>query len=119
MKHRNCTRDCPQYSVVLKINVETPEGFAAKQTKSEGLSFVPEVTVETPKLLCILDPTRRVKSYEDTIDAASWVTVAGLSPEVVEDVLECEGLRGYVLPIRGEKDAIRIYDWVSVRNSFF
>jgi hypothetical protein len=55
-----------------------------------------------------------MKSCEDTVDAASWVTVAGLSPEVVEDVLECESLRGYVLPMRGEKDTIRIYDWVSV-----
>lgn len=119
-RHRGCTQDCPHYTSFLKIlDVETPEGFAGKQAKLEKLSSVPQVTIETVKVLCILDPTRRERSYENTFSSASWITVNGLPLEVVEGVLGCKGLEGYVFPVLGVKNAIRIYDWVSVTGPFF
>ena len=112
-RHRECTRDCPHYAVIFKIDVETPEGFAAKQLKQPKKSPVPTATTGPAKLLCILDPTRREKSCEDTDSLASWFTVHDLPLDAVKAILGCERLKGYVFPVRREKQSIRVYDWVS------
>jgi len=72
-----------------------------------------KATTPDPKILCILDPTRRVEVYTDTKEDSSWLTATDLVPVDVSQVLECEGLRGYVFPDPKRKDAVRIYDWVS------
>ena len=116
-RHRECTQDCPHHTVTVSfIDVETPEKFAAKQTKPRRKSTVPEATIDTLKVLCILDPTRRERSRKDTAGHASWFDVPNLASEAVEGVLGCKALKGYVFPVRGETGSIRIYDWVSIAN---
>lgn len=66
-----------------------------------------------PKIRCILDPSRRVKSYNETVGDISWHTLTEISETSVRQVLGCKGLQGYVFPERRKKDAVRIYEWVS------
>ena len=115
-RHPHCAQGCPHYGDLSRpgIRIETPESFATRQEmhreKSSGKA---EPMVETSRILCILDPSRRAGSLKDTTYDVSWITAAELSPEEVKRVLRCSELNGYVFPIRGRKNAVRIYDWVS------
>lgn len=115
LKHRSCTSACPHYTDVVWVDIkmESPESFREKLIARNTPSMEPGPTIETVKILCILDPSRREKSYNATVGSASWVTLTDLSLGLVQEVLECGALAGYVFRIPGKKDAVRIYDWVS------
>jgi hypothetical protein len=115
-KHRYCTQSCPHYWDLSRpdIQVETPESFATRQ-KVKKPNEKAGLVVEVPwaRIICILDPSRRAGSFKDTTYDVSWITAAELLPEDVKKVLGCNELKGYVFPVKGRKDAVRIYDWVS------
>ena len=115
--HPHCTQDCPHYGDISRpgIRIETPESYVAKQERHREKKPNGEEgpVVKTSRILCILDPLRRAGSFKDTTYDVSWITAAELSPEEVKEVLGCSELKGYVFRIRGRKNVVRIYGWVS------
>ena len=113
-KHPRCTQHCPRYLDLSGsgIKVETPESFAAKMAGSKRPASKGQKPTGKSKILCVLDPSRRAASLKDTAHDVSWITTK-LSLEVVKRVLNCTELKGYVFPVLGKKDTVRIYDWVS------
>ena len=114
-KHRQCTPHCPFYNDVAnrQVKVETPHTFATKQAKRQNSSPTPDPSTLNLNLLCVLDPTRRVSSYDDTDFDVSWLTASDIPTTKVKEVLTCPGLEGYVFPDPEDKNAVRIYEWVS------
>jgi hypothetical protein len=103
--------------------METPETIARKYEAREAQrttrgrkkqADIEEPTVPNPKIRCILDPSRRMKTYKDTQAHSSWLTATDLDLLEVRRVLECEELRGYAFPEPRKENAVRIYDWVSI-----
>lgn len=99
----------------------TPETMAKNEAapkkrrirRLEKQQGAPEPEPANWKILCVLDPSRRMGSYGNTKVDASWTTVECLAPERVGELMECEGLHGFVFRQSKRKDVIRIYDWVS------
>ena len=128
MRHNNCTELCPLNGELVRSNiiVVTPQTFPTaptekarpqkanpmvEQTEPETM---PDPTALDLTVLCILDPSRRVKSRKDTADEVSWLTVTNLREEKVVAMLQCAGLKGYVFREPRTTTAVRIYDWVSI-----
>ena len=83
VKHRSCTCEnrTPREGAILMM--ETPESMAQKITRPkkrrrrdsiETQEATPEPTLDSAKILCVLDPTRREGSFEETVNV-SWLTV--------------------------------------------
>lgn len=124
--HPWCTEDCPHYLDLCGsgfqvktpesgFQVETPESFAAKKAaqKKPTAGKARQIIKTESKILCILDPSRRAALLKDTAYDVSWITTDKLPPEMVKEVLRCRELNGYVFPVPGKKNTVRIYDWVS------
>ena len=109
-RHWNCTPKCPSH--------DSPTGQNVKFETSDSVATKPRIrrrTIPNTKIRCIFDPMRRMESYEATKDDVSWLDAVDLLTTDVSSLLNCEGLRGYVFPTPGKDDAVRIYDWVSLR----
>src|ERR1700753_1631189 len=102
VKHRSCTceKRTPREGAILMM--ETPESMAQKITRPkkrrrrdsiETQEATPEPTLDSAKILCVLAPTRREGSFEETVNV-SWLTVepGELQLDNFDEILSCEAL---------------------------
>lgn len=112
-KHRSCVDGCPDTASTVRVKLETPETFLAKQEERRKPPAGPEPATSHLKMRCVLDPTRRCKSYSQTAGHVSWLTCSDLLPSTVKEILGCEALEGYAFSVPKDKNSIRLYEWVS------
>lgn len=65
------------------------------------------------KLCCVLDPSRRFRSFKSTEGEVSWVEWECPEGSQVKMLLSCPELKGYVFPVPLCPNTVKIYDWVS------